>query len=331
MSDQIGEQMYSRGFGFVIFKHEMSASEAVQAHFITLMGKQVEIKSAVSKCLLFAELKKLPPQQDDQEQRQTIEFQPQSGTPDGKNTDYCEPKLTSWVDKLLQSPPKTPVLKCETPKQNIPKWVRIFKRWLPGFLNNVSKRLKEGEWYPLSSLKADFRAICGYELDHTSLGYPKLSDFIRSFPGLCCMNIIPVGGRGPATHMVLQPEQARVIPFLTPIHVSLDENDDGDSMELKSLGELPPVSYDNASSPDNSFEEGDSRHVILEESPLHNDANSGVPPRFLEFLKPDPLFLGRPWFNNVNAAAGYDGRNRELRQQERHQVLEELGLFLARV
>lgn len=85
-----------------------------------------------------------------------------------------------------------------------PVWIAKFKHWLPMFLREVSSRLKEGEWYPLSSLKGDFRATCGLELDHLGLGYNKLSDFIRSLSEICKMKIVPVG-RGPATHMVLLP------------------------------------------------------------------------------------------------------------------------------
>jgi RNA recognition motif-containing protein len=49
------------------------------------------------------------------------------------------------------------------------------------------------------------------ELDHVSLGFEKLSDFVRSFPELCRMKIVPVG-RGPATHMVLLPPHTRTNP-----------------------------------------------------------------------------------------------------------------------
>jgi hypothetical protein len=49
------------------------------------------------------------------------------------------------------------------------------------------------------------------ELDHVSLGFEKLSDFVRSFPELCRMKIVPVG-RGPATHMVLLPPHTRPNP-----------------------------------------------------------------------------------------------------------------------
>ena len=94
-----------------------------------------------------------------------------------------------------------------------PAWLNTFKEWLPEFLARVSMRLKDGEWYPLSSLKGDYRAICGLELDHVSLGFEKLSDFIRSFPDLCRMKIVPVG-RGPATHMVLLPPHTRTNPLV---------------------------------------------------------------------------------------------------------------------
>ena len=51
---------------------------------------------------------------------------------------------------------------------------------------------------------ATCRATCGMELDHVTIGYPKLSDFVRSLHDICRMKIVPVG-RGPATHMVLLP------------------------------------------------------------------------------------------------------------------------------
>lgn len=333
MGDQVGDQVHSRGFGFVIFNNGKSASNAVQAHYITIMGKQVEIKSAVPKYLLFAEHQMLPPQEEDQEQGL---FQSQAATSDEKNSDDGATRQMSWVDKLLQSPPSTCykeskiLLSSTTPKQRVPKWVRIFKRWLPNFLNGVSKRLREGEWYPLSSLKADFRATCGQELDHTSLGYPKLSDFMRSFPGLCRMKIVPVGGRGPATHMVLQPNdqqqiQPLAMPCFSPIPTPPGDNYDGDSIDLKSVGEPLPVSSDNPGSHGRSFEEGDSLDGTPEESPAH-DAKQSVQPEFWGFSKPDTFFHDQPWFGNENAAAGDDYGNKEVGQQKRHLVLE----FLAR-
>jgi hypothetical protein len=95
-----------------------------------------------------------------------------------------------------------------------PSWLTKFLQWLPVFLTGVSMRLKEGDWYPLSSLKGDFRATCGLELDHLGLGYEKLSDFIRCLPDLCRMKIVPVG-RGPATHMVLLPGLPQFAPTAT--------------------------------------------------------------------------------------------------------------------
>ena len=38
-----------------------------------------------------------------------------------------------------------------------PQWLLKLRSWLPKFLTSVSNRLFEGEWYPLSSLKGDFR------------------------------------------------------------------------------------------------------------------------------------------------------------------------------
>lgn len=93
-----------------------------------------------------------------------------------------------------------------------PSWLLKLRQWLPKFLAGACARLGEGEYYPLSSLKGDFRATCGLELDHLAVGYPKLSDFVRSLHDICRMKIVPVG-RGPATHMVLLP-LGKLITFL---------------------------------------------------------------------------------------------------------------------
>ena len=71
-------------------------------------------------------------------------------------------------------------------KGNSPRWLKVFKKWFPVFLNAIHQRQQRGESYPLSSVKADFRATCGMELDHAALGYPKLSDFLRTMPHVCC-------------------------------------------------------------------------------------------------------------------------------------------------
>lgn len=96
-----------------------------------------------------------------------------------------------------------------SPRKCSPPWLAVFKKWLPAFLSSVSRRQQGAEKYPLSSVKADFRATCGMELDHIALGFPKLSDFLRTMPELCRMKIVPVG-RGPATHVVLQVRSEQV-------------------------------------------------------------------------------------------------------------------------
>ncbi|GBG81597.1 hypothetical protein CBR_g32589 [Chara braunii] len=104
------------------------------------------------------------------------------------------------------TPPLLPVL---TPGTE-PKWYLRFKAWLQEFLPGAVARLPEGEYYPLSALKGDFRATCGMELDHVELGFNKLSDFIRSFSDLCRIKVVPVGRGTAATHMVLLPLAQRV-------------------------------------------------------------------------------------------------------------------------
>ncbi|KAL2645225.1 hypothetical protein R1flu_012812 [Riccia fluitans] len=88
------------------------------------------------------------------------------------------------------------------------EWLQKFKAWLPTFLDTVYKHLKKGEHYPLSALKGDFHASYELSMDHASLGYGKLSDFIMSLPTLCEVAIAPVGN-GPATHSVLLPAAER--------------------------------------------------------------------------------------------------------------------------
>ncbi|KAK1320331.1 hypothetical protein QJS10_CPA03g01589 [Acorus calamus] len=145
---QEGDRLRSRCFGFVVFKREETAEAAMNAHFISMSGKKVEVRGAVPK------------------QKSSVEEQAQ---------------------KLLP-------LKAHTEKEPI-------EAKAPG-----------GEHYPLSSLKGDFRATCGLELNHGDLGYLKLSDFIRSLDdSMCQTKVVPVMG-GPATHFVLLPH----LPVLDP-------------------------------------------------------------------------------------------------------------------
>ncbi|XP_072975636.1 uncharacterized protein [Typha angustifolia] len=121
------------------------------------------------------------------------------------------------------------------PEKILPAWFLKFRKWLPLFLMETCKRLGEGEWYPLSSLKGDFRVTCRMELDHASLGFPKLSDFMRAIPGICQMRIVPVGN-GPATHMVLQPSRSvtQHVPLLTPLSKQDDDYTVNSSVEESS-------------------------------------------------------------------------------------------------
>ncbi|CAM6010871.1 unnamed protein product [Sphagnum balticum] len=173
IGSQSGDHLQSRGFGFVTFKHVESVAAAVEAHYINIFGKKVEIKSAVPR----SELPALDSARSDSNIQEQYSPLP--------------------ADKMSEG--------------STPSWLIKFRQWLPTFLAGVSTRLNEGEWYPLSSLKGDFRATCGLELDHLALGYEKLSDFIRSLPEVCRMKIVPVG-RGPATHMVLLPALTRPTP-----------------------------------------------------------------------------------------------------------------------
>ncbi|CAM6087513.1 unnamed protein product [Calypogeia fissa] len=230
-----GDHMQSRGFGFVTFKNEESVIAAVQAHYVNIFGKKVEIKGAVPRSVLpsleyvkgefelsrpsSAESVKVSDidatKVQDMSSLQTLlcqtkgDLQVQLMNYMGDHVEKSEPVSTQLQSALPSATPRSP---CTT-SQDV-AWVTKFKAWLPRFLVEVSNRLKEGEWYPLSSLKGDFRATCGLELDHLAIGYHKLSDFVRSIPESCRMKIVPVG-RGPATHMVLLPALSRVTSTVT--------------------------------------------------------------------------------------------------------------------
>ncbi|KAL1203244.1 E3 ubiquitin-protein ligase XBAT32 [Cardamine amara subsp. amara] len=92
--------------------------------------------------------------------------------------------------------------------KSVPPWLKKFVIWLPRYLQDTSKSYKK-TGYPLSSLKADFRAICRMDIEHASLGFPKLIDFIKSFPKLCQMKVVPIGKHGAATHWVMFPTKSK--------------------------------------------------------------------------------------------------------------------------
>ncbi|XP_024369950.2 uncharacterized protein [Physcomitrium patens] len=282
IGSQAGDHMQSRGFGFVTFKHAASVSAAVEAHYINIYGKKVEIKGAVPRSELPAlEGPRASDSDNPEDSHTTMSANRMLDLDEAEvlevatpGSTLCQPKnelpqgsgMSSTSEAKQSSPPESiamsssnglssartsqvssdsysqsgvrgispesassyelpsakvsnafrdsysqPVIRGASPNNLQGRkciWLNTFKEWLPGFLGRVSMRLKEGEWYPLSSLKGDFRAICGMELDHVSLGFEKLSDFVRSFSDLCRMKIVPVG-RGPATHMVLLPPLTR--------------------------------------------------------------------------------------------------------------------------
>ncbi|TYG62680.1 hypothetical protein ES288_D07G251200v1 [Gossypium darwinii] len=312
VSIKTGDELQSRGFGFVTFKHEKSVSKAVQAHYVTMMGKQVEIKSAVGRWdeslkLLTQQHPKDPNDQHQPPVESSIEMTADE-MPRRKALEETKADKISWVNKLLHGQPKTysasQVLTSPiASNQNIPVWLRTFKKWLPGFLQEVSKKPKEGE-YPLSSLKADFRAAFGLELDHVSLGYTKLSDFMRSFPDLCCMKVMPVGGCGSPNHMVLIPSPPRPDwKSLQPLNMHCcppsctappHENTDADPRNLK----RPPDLLSNSC-----------EDISISSSQVDPCKNSN----FLQFLKSDKGGTQCRGFNE-----------RKLGHTGRHLVLEAL-------
>lgn len=176
---KVGHRVISKGYGFLTFKQEDTMKMAVKTHFATISGKIIKIRSALPRCQMetSSTLSDQELFKDDlDEANDTNDGMPYCGDSNGE------------LAKIAEVPP----------------WLVKFKKWFPAYLNKTCKRLGEGEWYPLSSLKGDFRATCGMELDHESIGFLKLSDFLRSLPGICKMQVISTGNGSP-THMVLRP------------------------------------------------------------------------------------------------------------------------------
>ncbi|OAE20314.1 hypothetical protein AXG93_2338s1030 [Marchantia polymorpha subsp. ruderalis] len=229
ISSHSGDQVQSRGFGFVTFQHEESVSLAVKTHYVSLCGKKVEIKGAVPRSGLS--------QLDIAKRSPTMARESTAVVADRSGDDQGSPLLHfhaeselegQWTKRLNKETvepafpggPSSSMTASNTSPSATPHWVLLLKHWLPTFLKEVYKRLKEGEWYPLSSLKGDFRATCGLELDHSGIGYPKLNDFIKCHPQLCIIKVVPVG-LGPATHMVLLPVSGRAT-FTIPHQMEAD-------------------------------------------------------------------------------------------------------------
>ncbi|GLU11097.1 hypothetical protein SLE2022_278660 [Rubroshorea leprosula] len=344
------DQIQSRGFGFVTFKHEKSVLQAVQAHYVTIMGKQVEIKSAVQKCVLQAQSQKLSPREQELNNQHVLQLE----TTREKNVDKiltqktseeAESEKISWLGRLLNGETKTPSPESEADGSsksvnwNIPIWLKTFKKWFPSFLQE--KHRKEGQ-YSLSSLKADFRAAFGLELDHASLGYLKLSDFMRSFPNLCHIKEVSVGGQGHANHMLLlpilrRPHQRLLKPIMhcqLSSAASLDDITDTDSDGTECLHD-PSDPCENVSVTNSNSKMATLQHEVPapENDSGFKDTVPDMSSRFLQFLMPGSfmLFNTQPPPNKGNSGAndetgGVEGMNeRQLWHQQRHMVLESLA------
>ncbi|GAB2287926.1 hypothetical protein Dimus_022278 [Dionaea muscipula] len=299
-------QVHSRGFGFVTFKDDESVSAAVEAHYVSICGKQVEIKSfLLRKSPVTTEHHEIQPQKPEV-QPENYHLKPQSPSASDASTSQDGNEQMSWADRVVKGQQKSSPNKLEaqaplpsSSDNKLPPWFTIFMNWLPRFLRRVTKNAKEGEYYALSSLKADFKAIHGLELDHASLGYSKLSDFIKSFPGLCHTKVIQSGGRGSPNHMVLMPRIPHQLPISTPTlpplvtpprEEPIRSPEDGEVDDHKSLQyRLPPSCADigliSGESEDNSSS--------MDSQKNEDDGNFNL--SFLLFLEQDPVFLGRTW------------------------------------
>ncbi|CAM8959146.1 unnamed protein product [Rhodiola kirilowii] len=217
VQQQSCDQRHACCFGFVTFKHEKSVTVAVQAHYILIMGKQVEIKRFFPGGSSFEPVKVLPPQEIEQK---CIDHRSQTPCTEVKKAVEDNPQKISWVDKLFQNEHEVCPLDLQaqashsTVKGKEPEWLGVFRKWFPSFMKKKFKSLGQDEFYALSSLKADFRATCGFELNHSSLGYSKLSQFLVSFTDICHVKYVPEKGKGSATHMVLVPN--RTVPTRRP-------------------------------------------------------------------------------------------------------------------
>lgn len=340
---EIGGQVISRGFGFVTFKHEKSVDSAVEAHYINVWGKKVEIKSAIPKCLLPQEHSSDEPQQVQHtiQQQEDTQLQYLQESNSSKSEKSTEGEMMSWADRVSQGQPEqqpTKELKaCTTPLpagggRDMPVWLTTFKKWLPQFLKEMPKNSREGEFYSLSSLKADFKAIFGLELDHASLGHSKLSDFLKSLPGLCSLKVVHTGGQVP-NHMILLPNESRPPPLVipkkdlptpcsaTPVH----EPNDG-SLVSQNIGLTKIASEGDTHSNTRSEINVDITDVKKVNGKMSLGMNPNfsviVPPhnhRFLQFLEPDHVFLGRTWLGT----GGFKALDEQFRPK--HLVLEALA------
>ncbi|VVB04385.1 unnamed protein product [Arabis nemorensis] len=126
---------------------------------------------------------------------------------------------------------------------SVPLWLKKFEKWLPRYLQDSSDSFGRTR-YPLSSLKADFHATFGMDLDHSSLGFSKLIDFVKSFPKLCQMKVVPVGKSGPATHWVLLPSKFPQLKGRPPEPLIISNNESRSPNKLKASSTPDPICSD---------------------------------------------------------------------------------------
>ncbi|PRQ53763.1 putative OST-HTH/LOTUS domain-containing protein [Rosa chinensis] len=164
----------------------------------------------------------MSPQPQDQEK--SFQYQLPLQKPNENIVEGDNPEQSSWADRLvLKQPadcsiePQAHVTK-SSEDPSTPTWLKVFNKWFPGFLQGLSKHSN----YALSSLKADFKAKFGLELDHSSVGYSKLRDFLKRVSDLCTIEILPICKHGTPTHMILRPKfsspQCRLLPTLRTTH-----------------------------------------------------------------------------------------------------------------
>lgn len=374
----------------------------MRAHYITMRGKTVEIKSLIPKLVLGAEFEKMSPQREQEKNFQLLQQKSNENIMEGDN-----PEQGSWADRLVHGQPTVSSTEPQVTKSSedptTPTWLKVFKKWFPVFLMGLSNHPN----YALSSLKADFRAKFALELDHSSVGYSKLSDFLKCFSNLCTVEMLPISKRRTPTHMILRPKlsrpKCRLLPTLgTPHNLSLSALvvNGGDSKCLSDLSTsdggdskcLQDLSIDNCGdskcldnltidtccdtkclqdlTADNAVDSkcledlsldfgGDSKciedlsicsagekfgssitsHGEENPSPVYPEINSAedeahwVHPRFLQFLKPDPLLY---WQKETDVLSGGtdsgkgqcssgDKGSINVRHPRRHLVLESLS------
>ncbi|TXG57541.1 hypothetical protein EZV62_015370 [Acer yangbiense] len=367
---QKDKEIHSRGFGFVIFKHEKSVSTAVQAHYVTILGKQVEIKSCVPRNNLLAGNQKKSALPRESEQNEPSE--PKAAKPGEKiaqemqsiktTTDEAKTEKMSWADRLLNGKPKTCPNEYQTHhiSRKMPKWLKTLKKWLPRFLEDVYKHPISEGGYALSSLKADFRAAFGLEMDHNSLGYTKLSDFMKTFPDLCRVKAGTICTKyGSPNHMVLvlpnlPNSTSRMLqslqidsPSLPAESIDDSCDGDGDSNASKCSQDLLSVSNGYSGFATSSTEENPSPEVLEDDSTQKNastivnsdekNTSPDLDSMFMLFSLPDLFFDARTWsYNNrSNGGSGNTINKRgrclegskgvNLVDQVRHLVLEALA------